>query len=63
MAIRSSSGVGCSTRCVTRIRRFGAKAVVRAQAADVVDVEVDDPGVLHDIDEPGDYARVFEQPI
>ena len=30
---------------------------------DLVDVEVDDPGVLHDIDEPGDYARVFDQPI
>lgn len=41
----------------------GAKAVLRAQAAGVVDVEVDDPGVLHDIDEPGDYARVFNQPI
>jgi CTP:molybdopterin cytidylyltransferase MocA len=42
---------------------FGAKAVVRARTADLVDVEVDDPGVLHDIDEPGDYARVFKQPI
>ena len=42
---------------------IGAKAVLRAQAAGVVDVEVDDPGVLHDIDEPGDYARVFNQPI
>ena len=41
----------------------GAKAVLRAQAAGVVDVEVDDPGVLHHIDEPGDYARVFNQPI
>jgi len=42
---------------------IGAKAVLRAQAAGLVEVEVDDPGVLHDIDEPGDYARVFNQPI
>ena len=63
MAIRSSSDVRCSTRCVTPIWRFGAKAVLRAQAARLVDVDVDDPGVVHDIDEPGDYARVFDQPI
>lgn len=42
---------------------IGAKAVLRAEAASLVDVEVDDPGVLHDIDEPGDYARLFNQPI
>lgn len=42
---------------------IGAKAVVRAQASGLVDIEVDDPGVLHDIDGPDDYARVFDQPI
>jgi molybdenum cofactor cytidylyltransferase len=41
----------------------GAKAVVRAHAADLIDLEVDDPGVLHDIDGPDDYARVFNQPV
>jgi molybdenum cofactor cytidylyltransferase len=35
----------------------GAKAVLRAHA--VLDVDVDDPGVLHDIDTPEDYTRVF----
>lgn len=44
-------------------RAIGAKAVVRAHASSLVDVEVDDPGVLHDIDGPDDYARVFNQPI
>jgi molybdenum cofactor cytidylyltransferase len=42
---------------------IGAKAVLRAEAARLVDVEVDDPGVVHDIDEPGDYVRVFNQPL
>lgn len=35
----------------------GAKEVVRA--ARVEDVEVDDPGVLVDVDTPLDYARLF----
>jgi len=34
----------------------GAKEVVRAH--DVEDVEVDDPGVSHDVDTPDDYERV-----
>jgi molybdenum cofactor cytidylyltransferase len=37
----------------------GAKAVVRAHARDLVDVDVDDPGVLHDIDRPEDYESLF----
>ncbi len=41
----------------------GAKAVVRANVSDLIDVEVDDPGVLHDIDGPDDYVRVFDQPL
>jgi molybdenum cofactor cytidylyltransferase len=42
---------------------IGAKAVVQAQAHALVDLDVDDPGVLHDIDGPDDYARVFSQPV
>ena len=41
----------------------GAKGVVRAHASELIDLEVDDPGVLHDIDGPDDYARVFNQPL
>jgi molybdenum cofactor cytidylyltransferase len=33
----------------------GARAVVRAHAGRVVEVEVDDAGVLGDVDTPGDY--------
>jgi molybdenum cofactor cytidylyltransferase len=38
---------------------IGAKAVVRAHP--VMDVEVGDPGVLHDIDTPDDYARLLKR--
>jgi molybdenum cofactor cytidylyltransferase len=41
-------------------RSLGAKAVVRAHAHDLIDLEVDDPGVLHDIDRPEDYARAID---
>jgi len=41
---------------------IGAKVVVQAHAREMVDLEVDDPGVLHDIDGPDDYARVFNLP-
>jgi molybdenum cofactor cytidylyltransferase len=37
----------------------GARAVVRAHGARVIDVEVDDPGVLGDIDTPADYRAQF----
>ena len=37
----------------------GAKAVLRAHADRVLEVEVDDPGVLADVDVPDDYRRVF----
>ena len=40
----------------------GATAVVKAHAGELVDLEVDDPGVLHDIDGPDDYALVFNPP-
>jgi molybdenum cofactor cytidylyltransferase len=36
----------------------GARAVVRAHAARSVDLEVEDPGVLGDIDTPADYAAL-----
>ncbi len=36
---------------------MGAKAVVRA--ASVEDVDVEDPGVVDDVDTPEDYARLF----
>ena len=39
----------------------GAKAVVRA--AGVEDVEVDDAGVVEDVDTPADYARLFGKPV
>ena len=35
----------------------GAKEVVRAHA--VEDVEIDDPGVVEDVDTPADYERLF----
>jgi molybdenum cofactor cytidylyltransferase len=38
---------------------LGAKSVVRSRPADAVDLEVDDPAVVHDIDRPDDYDRVF----
>ena len=37
----------------------GARAVVRAHAAESLDVEVDDPGAFEDVDTPEDYRRVF----
>lgn len=37
----------------------GAKAVVRAHAREVIDLEVPDRGVVDDVDTPEDYARVF----
>jgi len=37
----------------------GARPVVRAHAADLVDVPSDDPGAFDDIDTPEDYRRVF----
>lgn len=40
----------------------GAKAVVRAHAAEVVDVAVDDEGAFLDIDTPEDYERLIGKP-
>jgi molybdenum cofactor cytidylyltransferase len=38
---------------------IGAKAVVRAHVQDVIDVDVDDPGVVLDVDNPEDYAKLL----
>jgi molybdenum cofactor cytidylyltransferase len=37
----------------------GAKAVLLANADRIVNVEVDDPAVLADVDAPEDYERIF----
>ncbi len=37
----------------------GARAVVAAHASTVMNVEVDDPGIVEDIDTPEDYQRTF----
>jgi molybdenum cofactor cytidylyltransferase len=38
---------------------IGAKMVVRAHQGTAVDLDLDDPAVVHDIDSPEDYERVF----
>jgi CTP:molybdopterin cytidylyltransferase MocA len=38
---------------------IGARAIVRADPARVLDVEVSDPGVVLDVDTPEDYRRAF----
>lgn len=38
--------------------QVGAKPVVHAFAAQALDVRVDDPGTLNDVDTPDDYARL-----
>ena len=40
---------------------IGAKAVVQRHAPEGIDLEVDDPGVLLDIDEPADYERAMRR--
>jgi molybdenum cofactor cytidylyltransferase len=41
----------------------GAKAVLRAHAEAIVNVEVEDDGALEDVDAPEDYVRVFGRPL
>ena len=38
---------------------IGARAVVRADLSRVLDVEVDDPRILLDVDTPDDYSRLL----
>jgi molybdenum cofactor cytidylyltransferase len=40
----------------------GAKAVLQRHAGEVRNVDVDDPGILHDVDRPEDYERLFGRP-
>ncbi len=40
----------------------GARAVVHAHAHDLLNVEVDDPGILRDFDTPEDYDRLLQFP-
>jgi molybdenum cofactor cytidylyltransferase len=40
---------------------IGAKAVVHAHASDLIDVELDDPAVIMDVDNPEDYARMLDE--
>jgi CTP:molybdopterin cytidylyltransferase MocA len=40
-------------------RELGARAVLRAHAGAILDVDVSDDGVVIDLDDPADYARVF----
>ena len=42
--------------------RTGAKPVVRARAAEIENVPVDDRGAFLDVDTPADYRRVFGRP-
>jgi molybdenum cofactor cytidylyltransferase len=53
-----------SARAFGRLRAadpaIGARAVLHACAADVVDVPVEDPGVLRDIDRPEEYQQLFD---
>lgn len=40
-------------------RAFGARMVLRAHADAILNVEVEDEGVVIDLDDPDDYARAF----
>ncbi|CAN5788846.1 hypothetical protein BH18ACI5_BH18ACI5_15640 [soil metagenome] len=42
---------------------IGARAVVRSNPDRVLDIDVDDPGVIVDVDTPADYERVFNRPV
>jgi CTP:molybdopterin cytidylyltransferase MocA len=41
----------------------GAKPVVRAHAAEGLEVDIDDEGAFVDVDTPEDYARAFGVPL
>ena len=51
--IPSSSIARCSTNCDARPLDAGAKSVVRAHEAEIVNVPVDDEGCVTDVDTPG----------
>jgi molybdenum cofactor cytidylyltransferase len=60
---RHGHPVRFSRAVVAELRRadpaIGARAVLRAHERAIVNVEVDDPGVVGDVDTPEDYARLF----
>ena len=39
----------------------GARAVLRAHRAEIVEVEVDDPGCIVDVDTPAEYDALIRQ--
>jgi molybdenum cofactor cytidylyltransferase len=39
----------------------GARSLIRAHASEVAEVEVDDPGVLIDVDTPEEYERYVRE--
>ena len=41
----------------------GAKPVVRAHAAEALEIEIEDEGAFVDVDTPEDYERVFGMPL
>lgn len=41
---------------------LGAKAVLRAHSSALINVDVDDAGVVGDVDTPEDYRRLFDAP-
>ncbi len=41
----------------------GAKPIVRAHAAEGLDIEIEDEGAFVDVDTPEDYERVFGMPL
>jgi CTP:molybdopterin cytidylyltransferase MocA len=43
------------------VTRHGARALLRAHAADVVAVAVDDPAVIDDLNTPEDYERLVRE--
>ena len=55
---RSSSIARSSTSCDARPLDAGAKSVVRAHEAEIVNVPVDDEGCVRDVDTPADYEAL-----
>jgi molybdenum cofactor cytidylyltransferase len=41
--------------------QVGAKAILRAHAGAIVEVDVEDPAVVGDVDTPEDYRRLLDR--
>ncbi len=50
------------TELETLVGDYGARQVIDRHPDDVLEIEVDDEGVLIDIDTPTDYQRYFKKP-